>query len=187
MQDSTARNIYSAVVGLASIILLITSIRYVQAAEAGLEARKIVQVSTSFEEIKAPLDKDLSIRPSHPESVLLLNSLYQSLYQQSQDEGFFQLSTNLLNQVLEDEPHNKSMLNQLVKSYEMNRQPEQAYEILINNAYKFKWDINWYEQIINKGYDLGMKALGKGTLPEKKSTLIRQHQPLLKYKKVSSI
>ncbi|MCV4235529.1 O-antigen ligase family protein [Virgibacillus sp. LDC1] len=162
VQDSTARNIYSAVVGLASIILLITSIRYVQAAEAGLEARKIVQVSTSFEEIKAPLDKDLSIRPSHPESVLLLNSLYQSLYQQSQDEGFFQLSTNLLNQVLEDEPHNKSMLNQLVKSYEMNKQPEQAYEILINNAYKFKWDINWYEQIINKGYDLGMKALGEG-------------------------
>ncbi|ACX68023.1 O-antigen ligase family protein [Paenibacillus sp. Y412MC10] len=162
MQDSTARNIYSAVVGLASIIILITSIRYVQAAEAGLEARKIVQVSTSFEEIKAPLDKDLSIRPSHPESVLLLNSLYQSLYQQSQDEGFFRLSTNLLNQVLEDEPHNKSMLNQLVKSYEMNKQPEQAYEILINNAYKFKWDINWYEQIINKGYDLGMKALGEG-------------------------
>lgn len=162
VQDSTARNIYSAVVGLASIILLITSIRYVQAAEAGLEARKIVQVSTSFEEIKAPLDKDLSIRPSHPESVLLLNSLYQSLYQQSQDEGFFQLSTNLLNQVLDDEPHNKSMLNQLVKSYEMNKQPEQAYEILINNAYKFKWDINWYEQIINKGYDLGMKALGEG-------------------------
>ncbi len=162
VQDSTARNIYSAIVGLASIILLITSIRYVQAAEAGLEARKIVQVSTSFEEIKAPLDKDLNVRPSHPESVLLLNSLYQSLYQQSQDEGFFQLSTNLLNQVLEDEPHNKSMLNQLVKSYEMNKQPEQAYEILINNAYKFKWDINWYEQIINKGYDLGMKALGEG-------------------------
>ncbi|WP_145039200.1 O-antigen ligase family protein [Paenibacillus sp. Y412MC10] len=167
VQDSTARNIYSTVVGLASIIILITSIRYVQAAEAGLEARKIVQVSTSFEEIKAPLDKDLSIRPSHPESVLLLNSLYQSLYQQSQDEGFFQLSTNLLNQVLEDEPHNKSMLNQLVKSYEMNKQPEQAYEILIQNAYKFKWDINWYEQIINKGYDLGMKALGEGDTAEK--------------------
>ncbi|MGE7825126.1 O-antigen ligase family protein [Paenibacillus sp. NPDC093718] len=162
IQDSTARNFYSAVVGLASIIILITSIRYVQATEAGLEARKIVQVSTSFEEIKAPLDKDLSIRPSHPESVLLLNSLYQSLYQQSQDEGFFQLSTNLLNQALEDEPHNKSMLNQLVKSYEMNKQPEQAYEVLINNAYKFKWDINWYDQIINKGYDLGMKALGEG-------------------------
>lgn len=162
VQDSTARNIYTAVVGLASIIVLITSIRYVQAAEAGMEARRIVQVSTSFEEIKAPLDKDLSIRPSHTESVLLLNSLYQSVYQQTQDESFFQLSSNLLNQALEDEPYNKSILNRLVQSYEMIQQPEQAYDILVNNAYKFKWDINWYEQIINKGYDLGMKALGEG-------------------------
>lgn len=162
VQDSTARNIYTAVLGLASIIALITSIRYVQAAEAGMEARRIVQVSTSFEEIKAPLDKDLSIRPSHTESVLLLNSLYQSVYQQTQDESFFQLSSNLLNQALEDEPYNKSILNRLVQSYEMIQQPEQAYDILVNNAYKFKWDINWYEQIINKGYDLGMKALGEG-------------------------
>lgn len=162
VQDSTARNIYTAVIGLASIIVLITSIRYVQAAEAGMEARRIVQVSTSFEEIKAPLDKDLSIRPSHTESVLLLNSLYQSVYQQTQDESFFQLSSNLLNQALEDEPYNKSILNRLVQSYEMIQQPEQAYDILVNNAYKFKWDINWYEQIINKGYDLGMKALGEG-------------------------
>lgn len=162
VQDSTARNIYTAVIGLASIIVLITSIRYVQAAEAGMEARRIVHVSTSFEEIKAPLDKDLSIRPSHTESVLLLNSLYQSVYQQTQDESFFQLSSNLLNQALEDEPYNKSILNRLVQSYEMIQQPEQAYEILVNNAYKFKWDINWYEQIINKGYDLGMKALGEG-------------------------
>ncbi|MEX3620163.1 O-antigen ligase family protein [Paenibacillus glucanolyticus] len=162
MQDSTARNIYTAVVGLASVIVLITSIRYVQAAEAGLEARRVVQVSTSFEEIKAPIDKDLNIRPSHQESVLLLNSLYQSLYQQSQNEAFFQSSVNLLNQALEDEPYNKSMLNRLIQSYEMIQQPEQAYEILVNNAYKFKWDINWYEQIINKGYDLGMKALGEG-------------------------
>ncbi|WP_339291843.1 O-antigen ligase family protein [Paenibacillus sp. FSL W8-0187] len=162
VQDSTARNIYTAVVGLASIIVLITSIRYVQATEAGMEARRIVQVSTSFEEIKAPLDKDLSIRPSHSESVLLLSSLYQSVYQQTQDEDFFQLSTTLLNKALEDEPYNKSMLNRLIQSYEMIQQPEQAYEILVNNSYKFKWDINWFEQIIYKGYDLGMKALGEG-------------------------
>lgn len=157
-----ARSIYSAVVGLGAILVLITSIRYVQAADYGLEARRIVQVSQSFEEIKAPLDKDLGIRPSHPNSVLLLNSLYQSLYQQTQDESFFQLSTDLLNKTLKDEPHNKSMLNQLVQIYEMHQQPEQAYEVLISNAYKFNWDIQWYEQIINKGYDLGMKALGAG-------------------------
>ncbi|KAF9124463.1 hypothetical protein BGX30_000925 [Mortierella sp. GBA39] len=60
--------IYSLVVGIGSIVVLITSIRFVQAADAGLEAKKIVQTSTSFEEIKAPLDKDLGIRSSHPDS-----------------------------------------------------------------------------------------------------------------------
>ncbi|MGO4788191.1 O-antigen ligase family protein [Paenibacillus sp. 2KB_20] len=167
LQDSTARNIYTAVIGLASIIVLITSIRYVQAAEAGMEARRIVQVSSSFEEIKAPLDKDLSIRPSHPDSVLLTASLYQTIYKQEQDENFYNASVDLLNKALKAEPYNKSMLSRLIESYEMKQQPEQAYEVLINNAYKFKWDINWSEQIINKGYDLGTKALGTGDLATK--------------------
>lgn len=162
LKDSTARSVFSAIVGLCGILVMITSIRYVQAADSGMEAGRIVQVSSSFEEIKAPLDKDLSIRPSHPDSVLLTASLYQTIYKQNQDENFYSGSVNLLNKALEAEPYNKSMLSRLIESYEMKQQPEQAYEVLINNAYKFKWDISWSEQIINKGYDLGMKALGAG-------------------------
>ena len=141
---------------------MITSIRYVQAADSGLEARRVAQVSTSFEEIKTSLDKDLHIRPSHPDSVLLTASLYQTVYKQNQDENFYNASVALLNKALKDEPYNKSLLKGLIESYEMKQEPEQAYEVLINNAHKFKWDINWYEQIINKGYDLGTKALGTG-------------------------
>ncbi|WP_339220238.1 O-antigen ligase family protein [Paenibacillus sp. FSL W7-1332] len=162
LKDSTARGAYSAIVGLCAILVMITSIRYVQAADSGMEASRIVQVSSSFEEIKAPLDKDLSIRPSHPDSVLLTASLYQTIYKQNQDENFYNASVDLLNKALKSEPYNKSMLSRLIESYEMKQQPEQAYEVLINNAYKFKWDISWSEQIINKGYDLGMKALGAG-------------------------
>lgn len=162
LKDSTARGAFSAIVGLCGILVMITSIRYVQAADSGMEAGRIVQVSSSFEEIKAPLDKDLSIRPSHPDSVLLTASLYQTIYKQNQDENFYSASVDLLNKALEAEPYNKSMLSRLIESYEMKQQPEQAYEVLINNAYKFKWDISWSEQIINKGYDLGMKALGAG-------------------------
>ncbi|GIP00016.1 hypothetical protein J14TS5_51010 [Paenibacillus lautus] len=162
LKDSTARGAYSAIVGLCAILVMITSIRYVQAADSGMEARRIVQVSSSFEEIKAPLDKDLSIRPSHPDSVLLTASLYQTIYKQEQDENFYNASVDLLNKALKAEPYNKSMLSRLIESYEMKQQPEQAYEVLINNAYKFKWDIGWSEQIINKGYDLGAKALGTG-------------------------
>ncbi|OIB03086.1 polymerase [Paenibacillus sp. LC231] len=167
LKDSTARSVFSAIVGLCGILVMITSIRYVQAADSGMEAGRIVQVSSSFEEIKAPLDKDLSIRPSHPDSVLLTASLYQTIYKQNQDENFYSASVDLLNKALEAEPYNKSMLSRLIESYEMKQQPEQAYEVFINNAYKFKWDISWSEQIINKGYDLGMKALGAGDAARK--------------------
>lgn len=162
VKDSTARAAYSTVVGVAAILVFITSIRYVQAADAGMEARQTVQVSTSFEEIKAPIDKDLSKRPSHPDSVLLLASLYQAVYQQNQDENFYHATIGLLNEALKDEPYNKGMLRSLIKTYNMNQQQEQAYEVLIQNAPKFNWDIKWYEDIILQGYELGMKALGTG-------------------------
>ncbi|KOR76330.1 O-antigen ligase family protein [Paenibacillus solani] len=162
LKNSTASGVYTAFVSLFAIIVLITSIRYVQAADAAMEARVVAQVSTSYSEIKAPLDKDLSIRPSHPDSVLLMSSLYQSVYKQNQDENFYQLSLQLLNKALKDEPNNKSMLKRLIDWYELKQEPEEAYEILINNAYKYKWDIEWYEQIIDKGYNLGMNALGTG-------------------------
>ncbi|GAB6927497.1 hypothetical protein JCM10914A_14800 [Paenibacillus sp. JCM 10914] len=167
LKDSTASGVYSTVVGLCAIVVLITSIRYVQAADAGMEARRVVQVSTSFEEIKKPLDKDLSIRPSHPDSVLLLTSLYQTVYSQNQDEGFINASIDLLNHTLDKEPYNKAILGRLIEGYEVKQLPEQAYDLLLNNAYKFKWDIEWYEQIINKGYDLGSKALGTGDIAAK--------------------
>ncbi|AWP25478.1 O-antigen polymerase [Paenibacillus vortex V453] len=167
VKDSTARGAYSAVVGLSAVLVLITSIRYVQAADAAAEARRVIQVSTSYEEIKAPLDKDLSIRSSHPDSVLLLSSLYQTVYQQNQDEGFYNASVDLLNKALEDEPYNKLMLRSLMKLYEIKQQPEQAYEVLIQNAQKFNWDIEWYKDIILQGYELGMKALGTGETSKK--------------------
>lgn len=167
LPESAARGAFSAVVGIGAIIILITSIRYVQAADAAMDARRIAQTSTSFEEIKAPLDKDLSIRSSHPDSVLLLSSLYYTGYRQTQEEGFYNLAVDLLNRALEDEPYNKFMLLRLIEGYELKQQPELAYEVLINNAYKFKWDIEWYEKIIHQGYDLGSKALGTGDIATK--------------------
>ncbi|PAD71895.1 O-antigen ligase family protein [Paenibacillus campinasensis] len=167
LPESAARGAFSAVVGIGAIIVLITSIRYVQAADAAMDARRLAQTSNSFEEIKAPLDKDLSIRSSHPDSVLLLSSLYYTGYRQTQEEGFYNLAVDLLNRALEDEPYNKFMLLRLIEGYELKQQPELAYEVLINNAYKFKWDIEWYEKIIHQGYDLGSKALGTGDIATK--------------------
>lgn len=183
LKDSTARGAYSVVVGLGAILVLITSIRYVQAADAATEARRVIQVSTSYEEIRVPLDKDLSIRPSHQDSVLLLASLYQTVYQQNQDEGFYNASVDLLNKALKDEPYNKLMLRSLIKLYEIKQQPEQAYEVLIQNAHKFNWDIEWYEDIIQQGYELGMKALGTGETTKKDEYFMKATNSFAKVQK----
>ncbi|SMF68205.1 Lipid A core-O-antigen ligase and related enzymes [Paenibacillus uliginis N3/975] len=162
VKDTTARGIYSAAVGIGAIVILITSIRYIEASSSAWEARKLAQTSESFEEIKAPLDKDLSIRPSHPDSVLILSSLYHSAYKQTQDEGFYNLSVDLLNKALKDEPYNKFMINRLIQGHELKNEKDKAFDLLTANAYKFKWDIEWYERIINQALDLGYQALGTG-------------------------
>ncbi|MGM1050159.1 MAG: O-antigen ligase family protein [Bacillota bacterium] len=160
MKDTTARGVYSAAVGIGAVVILITSIRYIQASSSALEARKLAQTSKSYNEIKAPLDKDLSIRPSHPDSVLLLSSLYHSVYKQTQDEAFYNMSVELLNKALKDEPNNKFIINRLIQGHQLKNEKDKAFDLLMANAKKFKWDIEWHEQIINQAFDLGYQALG---------------------------
>ncbi|WP_145139456.1 O-antigen ligase [Paenibacillus sp. Y412MC10] len=159
--------VYSLVVGICSIVVLITSIRFVQAADAGLEAKKIVQTSTSFEEIKAPLDKDLGIRSSHPDSVQLMSSLYQSVYKQTQNDSFYNADLALLTDALKKEPYNKNIINRLITNYQLKDEQDKAYDTLVANAPKFNWDINWYERMITQGFELGYAALGKGDATSK--------------------
>ncbi|GIO70017.1 O-antigen ligase family protein [Paenibacillus cookii] len=154
--------IYSLVVGICGIVVLITSVRFVQASNAGLEARKIAQTSTSYEEIKAALDKDLKIRHTHPDSVLLMSSLYQSVYKQTQNDDFYNAANYLLTDALKKEPYNKSMINRLITNYQLKNENDKAFETLVANAPKFNWDIEWYEKMITQGYELGYTALGQG-------------------------
>ncbi|OAB42989.1 O-antigen ligase family protein [Paenibacillus glacialis] len=161
LRGSGVSALYSIVVGIGAVVVLITSIRYVQASDAGLEARKLVQTSTSFEEIKAPLDKDLSIRKSQPDSTLLLSSLYQQVYSQTQNEDFYLAGYNMIVEARNDEPFNKSMINHLIKFHSLKGEQAQAFDLLVTNSENFNWDIEWYERIISQGYELGTDALGK--------------------------
>lgn len=150
--------LYSFIVGISAIILLITSIRYVQAAHAGVEANQVARTSTSFEEIKVALEKDLNIRKDHPDSTLLLSSLYQQVYSQNQSEDFYNSSYTLIAKALKDEPYNKQLINRLITLHQLKGEQDQAFEILVNNSENFNWDIEWYERIIAQGYELGSNA-----------------------------
>ncbi|QOS81367.1 O-antigen ligase family protein [Paenibacillus sp. JNUCC31] len=169
LSDSTARGIYSVIAGVAVIILLIVSVRFLQANHYAYKAKEVAQTSQDFQEIKAPLDKDLSIRSTHFDSLLMLSSLYQQGYEQTKDDQFYTASVQLLQRGLEAEPFNKSMVKQLISLYELKGEADQAYTLQKEYADNYAWDMSWYEQLISRSFDLGYQAVGQGDTAKKES------------------
>ncbi|WP_433747688.1 O-antigen ligase family protein [Paenibacillus amylolyticus] len=169
MSDSTARGIYSSISGVAVIVLLIMSIRFLQANQYAYEAKEVAQTSQDFQMIKAPLEKDLSIRSTHSDSLLMLASLYQQGYEQTKDDQFYTASAQLLQRGLEAEPFNKGMVKQLISLDELKGEFDQAYALQKEYASNYVWDMAWYETLISRSFDLGYQALGQGDTAKKES------------------
>lgn len=169
VSPSAARGIYTAIAGVSIIILLIVSVRFLQANQYAKEAKEVAQTSQSFEEIKAPLDKDLAIRSTHSDSLLTLASLYQQGFQQTQNDQFYTASVGLLQKGLQAEPYNKSMVKQLIQLYELKADSDQAYALQKEYATNYIWDMDWYETLISRSFDLGYQALGQGDTAKKES------------------
>ncbi|WP_211749576.1 O-antigen ligase family protein [Paenibacillus sp. Marseille-Q4541] len=155
-----SRYAYLGVVGVLSIIVLFTSVRYLQSSYAAVEAQQVAQNSQSFEEIKTALDKDLSTRKTHPDSLLLMAEIYQQVYVQTQDEQFYNEGMAWLERGLAAEPFNKKMLRQQISLYQAKGENEKAFAIQNERAKNFNWDITWYETLISQAHDIGYQALG---------------------------
>ncbi|MCG7384147.1 O-antigen ligase family protein [Paenibacillus sp. ACRRY] len=169
ISPSAARGIYTAIAGVSIIILLIVFVRFLQANQYAKEAKEVAQTSQSFEEIKAALDKDLAIRSTHSDSLLTLASLYQQGFQQTQNEQFYTAGVDLLQKGLQAEPYNKSMVKQLIQLYELKGDSDQAYALQKEYANNYIWDMDWYETLISRSFDLGYQALGQGDTAKKES------------------
>ncbi|MGO4733224.1 O-antigen ligase family protein [Paenibacillus sp. 2KB_22] len=169
VSSSAARAIYTAIAGVSIIVLLFISVRFLQANHYSYAAKEVAEVSQSFEEIKAPLDKDLAIRSAHSDSLLTLSSLYQQGFQQTQDDQFYNAGLDLLQQGLKAEPYNKGMVKQLIQLYELKSDNEQAYTLQKEYANNYIWDMEWYERLITRSFDLGYQALGQGDTAKKES------------------
>lgn len=172
ISPSAARGIYTAIVGVSIIVLLIISVRFLQANQYAKAAKEVAQTSQSFEDIKASLDKDLAIRSTHSDSLLMLSSLYQQGFQQTQNDQFYTAGVDLLQKGLQAEPYNKSMVKQLIQLYELKGDTDQAYTLQKENANNYIWDMDWYETLISRSFELGYQALGQGDTAKKQSYFI---------------
>ncbi|WP_055106004.1 O-antigen ligase family protein [Paenibacillus ihumii] len=167
LKPSAARGIYSAVTVVASLVLIFTSIRYIQANDEVTRGKELMSTSSNFQEIKAPLERALQKRAGLPDAALNLHVLLKAGYEQTQDEAFYNESYALLTNTLKKEPFNKNIYNQLMALHELKGEHEQAYAILRDNADKYAWDMNWYDQLISQSFELGYQALGQTNIPEK--------------------
>lgn len=154
------RYLYVGAVGMLSIFVLFTSVRYLQSSYAAVDAQQVVQTSQDFNEIKTALDKDLSIRDTHPDSLLLMAEIYQQVYSQTQDEQYYNEALAWINKGLEDEPYNKSMLKRKISLLQAKGENEQAFAIQEEKAVNFAWDIDWHETLISQAFEYGYQALG---------------------------
>lgn len=149
---------YLAVLTIGTVYMLFLSITYISSASNGMKAKKLVHVSQSYEELKTPMVAALKDRPSHPESALMLSSIDQTVFAQTQDEQFLAESYSVLTRALKDEPFNKQLLVQLASYYDLKGQSDLAYKVYLDNTDNFNWDIDWYSALFNRGALLVQEA-----------------------------
>lgn len=152
---------YSAVLALAAVVVVVFAARSTSSASAAMETKRTVQVSSSYEAIKEPLDRALAYRPTHPEMVLYLSSVDQSVFQQTGNPQFSQEAQDALTRTLKKEPYNKLLLKQQATLYDLLGQSDLAYAIYRDNADKFNWDIDWYEELTTRSLNMGIQDTAK--------------------------
>lgn len=163
MKPKTLRTVYSSIIGVVSIILLITSGLFISSTNSFVKAQSLYGVSKDYNELSTPLDKALNIRSHHPEYVTMKAGLLIQVYRQSQKEEFYQEAKTILQDALKVEPANKGLLMSLNNLYTTKNLGEDIFEVYDSNKYRFPWDIEWYEQYMHIAIQLAYNAQDSST------------------------
>jgi len=161
------RATFSSILGVIGIGLFITALLFSQAASAYQSSVRTVNETHDFNETMKYLNKALSIRPTHPEYAAFDAKLYFEVYKQQKDEQFFDEAVRVLNKAILANPYHKQpLLQQLIDGYKIKGMDEQIYTVYSENASKFPWDMNWYNEYMDYTVREGYKAVS--TAPDKK-------------------
>ncbi|MEC0171195.1 O-antigen ligase family protein [Paenibacillus graminis] len=149
---------YLAVLAIGIIFMFFLSVSAVGSSNSVMKAKRLIGVSQSYEELKAPLMATLKDRPYHPEAAAYLASMDHQVFNQTKDEQYLNEAFSVLNRALKDEPNNKILLTLLASSYDLKGQNDLAFAVYRDNADKFNWDIEWYESLISRSQALARAA-----------------------------
>lgn len=161
MKPKTLRTVYSATIGVISVVLLIVSGLFISATNSFVTAQELEGVTNNYNELVAPLDKSLKIRSHHPEYVIKKATLLNVVYRQSKNEEFYQEAERILQNALVREPSNKGLLMSLNSLYTTKKLDQDIFNVYDTNRYRFPWDIEWYEQYMHIGIQAAYNAKDK--------------------------
>ncbi|MEF2968142.1 O-antigen ligase family protein [Paenibacillus sp. M1] len=167
LKPSGIRPLYSAVMVIGSLVLIFTSIRYIQANNAIEKGNALISTSTDFQEIREPFTDALKKRSNQPDAILTYNSLLKAAYQQTEEEAFYNEDLKLLTDALKKDEFNKNMYLQLISLYQLKGETDKAYDVLKDNADRYTYDQDWYEKLIVQSFELGYEALGSQDVAKK--------------------
>ncbi|MFC9777661.1 O-antigen ligase family protein [Paenibacillus chitinolyticus] len=164
-QVASIRYVYPSVILVLSIITLFVSARYLSANSSYNKALAVAQISQNYTEIVTPLNNALELRPNHPEYVLLKVDLLSQIYQQTQDDQYYNEEIELIKNARAKEPYNKFLLDREINSLQIKGQREQVEKLIDSGLNYYPWDITFYERSIQyhvtsgfKGYEAKDKA-----------------------------
>ncbi|WCF11337.1 O-antigen ligase family protein [Paenibacillus thiaminolyticus] len=167
IKPSTIKAATASILGIAGIIMFITSLLFIQASSSFAKADKTLVETKNFNLTMEYLNKALKIRPTVPEYAAFKADLFKQVYTQQGDEDFFAEAEHTLRQALDKQPGNRVLLLRLIDLYEQKGMDSELYQVLSDNAERFPWDMTWYEKYM--AATLRQGVIINNESPEKKN------------------
>ena len=167
VKPSTIKAGTASILGIAGIIMFITSLLFIQASSSYANARAVLNETSNFNQTMDSLNKALKIRGTVPEYAEFKAALFQQVYAQQGDEAFFAEAEHTLRQALDKQPGNRLLLLRLIELYKQKGMDTELYKVYSENAARFPWDMEWYDKYMDATLRQGV--LINNESPEKKN------------------
>ncbi|WP_281890081.1 O-antigen ligase family protein [Paenibacillus sp. YYML68] len=153
---------YPSITALLAFIILFNSIQLVSAGRSYNESIKLLNSgNTDFHQITAPLNEALELRPAHPEYTLQKVAILFQVYQQSQNEQFYNEAVTLIDAAREKEPFDFFLMERKLQSYLLKNNQQEALTLATEQLNNFPWKVALYETAIDLSTKLGLQAFDK--------------------------
>ncbi|WP_374017400.1 O-antigen ligase family protein [Paenibacillus thiaminolyticus] len=167
IKPSTLKTATVSVLGIAGVIMFVTSLLFIQASNSFAKADKTLVETKNFNQTMEYLNKALKIRPTVPEYAAFKADLFRQVYTQQGDEDFFAEAEHTLRQALDKHPGNRILLLRLIDLYEQKGMDSELYQLLSDNAERLPWDMTWYDKYMTATLRQGIIVYNES--PEKKN------------------